>query len=202
MIIEYRQTLNFLDDDIKHNLHYIFSIYGVPDKIIEVGTFEGLTSCYISDVYCHVGPIKIWCIDPHEPSDDLSTNMSLIKENFLHNINLCKNKDIEYLCKKSWDGLLDLLNKGVCAQFVYIDGDHRSPYVLEDLVLAFNLLPIGGIILCDDINWVNSKNDKIPDSPSLAPRLAIENFMQCNWHRIRLIDLPRGHQTAFQKINN
>lgn len=197
----YKQTLNFIDDDIKHNLHYIFSVHGVPNKIIEVGTFEGLTSCYISDVYGHLGTIKIWCIDPHALSDDLSTDMQTIKQNFLHNISVCANKNIKYMCKSSFDGLLELLNEKITAQFIYIDGDHRSSYVLEDLVLAFNLLPVGGIILCDDTNWVNSKNDQIPDSPSLAPRMAIENFIQCNWHRIRLIDLPRGHQAAFQKIN-
>lgn len=126
--------------------------------------------------------------------------MDLIKENFLYNINICQNKNIEYVPKKSFDGLLELINKNISAEFIYVDGDHRSSYVLEDLVLAFNIIPIGGIILCDDLNWVNSKNNNIPDSPSLAPRMAIENFLQCNWHRIRLIDLPRGHQVAFEKI--
>lgn len=199
---KYKQTLNFIDQDIKVNIHHIFSMFGVPHKIIEIGTFEGLTACYITDSYGHINPIKIWCVDPHLPSDDLSQNMNQIKDNFLHNVKQCENNHIEYINQKSWDGLLKLINEGVSAQFIYVDGDHRSPYVLEDMVLAWNLLAPGGVILCDDLNWVNSKDGRIPESPSLAPRLAIESFIQCNWHRIRLIDLPRGHQAAFQKLDN
>lgn len=198
----YKSTFNFIYDDINNNIHYIFKNYGVPTSIIEIGTFEGLTSCYISDVYGHNRSIKIFCIDPHSTSEDLSQDMSVIKENFLYNINLCSNKNIEYISKPSFHGLLDLINKNITAQFIYVDGDHRSAFVLEDLVLAFNLLPIGGVILCDDINWVNSKNNSIDESPSNAPRMAIENFIQCNWNRIKLINLPHGNQTAFEKIKN
>ena len=196
----YKQTLNFIDEDIRYNIHHIFSIIGVPTKMIEIGTFEGLTSCHITDNYRYINPIKIWCIDPHVLSNDLSESMNEIKNNFLHNINECENNLIEYVNEESWNGLLKLINKEVQVQFIYVDGDHRSPFVLEDLVLAWRLLAPGGVILCDDINWVNSKDGKNPESPSLAPRLAVESFIQCNWHRIRLIDLPRGHQAAFQKI--
>lgn len=199
--MKYKQTLNFIDTKVQENLNEIFSKNGVPNTIIEVGSFEGITSCYISDVYGHVTDIKIYCIDPHH-SNDLDLDMSIIKENFLYNISICKNKNILHIPKKSFDGLLDCIFNKIVAEFIYIDGDHRSSTVLEDLVLAFNIIPVGGILLCDDVNWFNSKKEHYRDSPNFSPRMAIEQFIQSNWHRIEIINLPNNYQVALRKIKN
>lgn len=200
----YTYTWSFTDSIAKNNIHYIFGNFGVPTSMIEVGTFEGGTTFYISDKYSEFVPkMQIYCIDPHDVSDDLADDLNQVKQRFLNNLNFCPNKNIEYISKPSSQGLIDLINQGVRSQFIYVDGDHKGSTVLTDLVLSFMLLEVGGVILCDDTNWKHPKDSNIPDSPSMTPRMAVENFIQCNWHRLEVLDLPNGgSQTAFKKISD
>jgi cephalosporin hydroxylase len=197
----YQYSWSFTDSIAKNNIHYIFGKFGIPNLIVEVGTFEGGTTFYISDTYSSfVSKMKIYCIDPHSTSDDLSDDLNEVKQRFLHNLSVCANKNIEYISKPSVPGLIDLINQNVRAQFIYVDGDHKGSTVLSDLVLAFHMLEVGGVILCDDTNWKHPADSDIPDSPSMTPRMAVENFIQCNWHRLTVLDLPNGgNQTAFVK---
>jgi predicted O-methyltransferase YrrM len=182
------------------NVNSIFKSFGVPNSIIEIGTYEGRTTWFITDSYSNLLPkMDIYCIDPHDTSYDLTTDLKVVKENFLHNLSVCKNKNIHYINKTSDDGLLELISKNVKAQFIFVDGDHRGSTVLSDLVLAFKLLEVGGIILCDDVNWRHPETSSIMDSPNMSPRMAVENFIQVNWHRVRVINLPHPGQTAFIK---
>lgn len=43
--------------------------------------------------------------------------------------------------------------------FIYIDGNHNAPHPLEDAVLAFPLLKVGGILAFDDYTWNHVTND-------------------------------------------
>lgn len=200
---DYQYSWSFTDTIAKNNINYIFGKFGVPSTIIEIGTFEGGTTFHISDSYSRfVETMQIYCIDPHDTSDDLSDDLNQVHQRFVHNLGVCNNKNIEYIRKYSMDGLIDLVNRKVTAQFIYVDGDHKGSTVLSDLVLAFHLLEVGGVILCDDTNWKHPADSNIPDSPSMTPRMAVENFIQCNWHRLNVLDLPNGgSQTAFVKTS-
>ena len=37
-------------------------------------------------------------------------------------------------------------------------------------------------------------------SAQMSPRMAVEMFMQCNWHKVEILNLPDGSQTAFRKV--
>ena len=200
----YQYSWSFTDDIAKDNINYIFGRFGIPNLWVEIGTFEGGTAFHISDTFSHyVKKMQIYCIDPHSTSDDLKQNLQDVQARFLHNLGVCKNKNIVYIQKPSAEGLIELINQNVYPQFVYVDGDHKGSTVLTDLVLAFHMLEPGGVILCDDTNWKHPADSGIPDSPSMTPRMAVENFIQCNWHRLTVLDLPRGgSQTAFVKIKH
>ena len=195
---------SFTDDIAKSNIDYIFKTFGVPPTMVEVGTFEGGTTFHISDTYSRFVPeMKIYCIDPHSVSDDISEDLAAVQQRFLYNLSVCDNKNIEYKQKPSSQGLLELINSGIEPQFIYIDGDHKGSTVLTDLVLSFMLLPVGGVILCDDTNWKHPRDSGIPDSPSMTPRMAVESFIQVNWHRLDVLNIPRGgNQTAFVKTHD
>jgi predicted O-methyltransferase YrrM len=88
---------------------------------------------------------------------------------------------------------MDLYNRGVKADLIYIDGDHRASSVMEDLVLAFKLLKPGGVMLCDDVNgW---RSDRLQDTP----KLAVDSFTQCYWDQINILRMPVAYQLAFKK---
>jgi predicted O-methyltransferase YrrM len=103
----------------------------------------------------------------------------------------------EVLHGDSFSGLSTLIARGARPDLVYIDGSHEAPDVLADLVLAFRLLPPGGVILCDDYLW--SREPAAQADILGCPKLAIDAFT--NIHRRRIEILPWGYhwQLAFRK---
>lgn len=82
---------------------------------------------------------------------------------------------------------------------IYIDGDHRASQVLIDIVLSWQLLNIGGMILCDDSTDWKYEDEKGYAPAQMSPRMAIESFINCNWDKIKVIRMPNASQTAFIK---
>ena len=200
--MSYTFTIDFNNDKgTYNNISNIINKFGIPNTIIELGVFEGRTTLWMSDVLSQHNPnLKIYAIDPHEISHDLVQDIKGVKETFLDNLQQNEASNIEYINKPSTQGLLDLINQGVKAEFIYIDGDHRASTVLSDLVLAYELLVPGGVILCDDATdwqYVDEHGNK---AAQLCPRMAIEAFIQCNWHNIKPLQLPYNCQTGFVKL--
>jgi predicted O-methyltransferase YrrM len=185
----------------KTNIDFLMSLFGLPSSIIEVGCFEGNTTLWMSDNITPLNPnLKIYSIDPHKGSIDMLEDGEEIHNRFVSNLELNTHKNIEYIRKDSDVGLIELYNRNVKAELIYIDGDHRSDTVLSDLVLSFKLLHTGGVILCDDTgDWQYEDKNKTK-AVQMSPRLAVEMFIACNWQNIRPIVLPNAGQTAIQKI--
>ena len=75
---------------------------------------------------------------------------------------------------------------------VYIDGSHKSWHVLEDAVLSFPLLKVGGVMLFDDYQG--------GDILSLEyPHQAINVFLKIHSDSIEVVH--RDYQLAIRKIN-
>lgn len=182
-----------IDDIIKKN--------GVPNTIVEVGVYEGHTTFTMSDAYTQYNPnLKIYAIDPHVGSVEIQEDPEYINGNFMYNMSVCKQQNVEFIRKHSEDALIDLINQGVRPEFIYIDGDHHAHTVLTDLTLCFKMLIKGGIILCDDATDWKYIDKNGTASVQMSPRLAVETFIACNWHRLEIVKLPNMGQTAFRKI--
>jgi len=65
---------------------------------------------------------------------------------------------------------------------IYIDGNHEPEYVLEDAVLSFRKLKIGGYLIFDDYNF-EGENGRGPNGTTLG----IEGFMKSYHTRIEHI---------------
>jgi predicted O-methyltransferase YrrM len=201
-MIEYKFSVDFSSDGcVYENLVHIVNRFGIPTRMLEIGTYEGLTSFWFSDMIRDTGrSIEIHVIDPHVGSNDL-TDVSFIdiKQNFLHNLSVHKG-NVNYIQKYSTEGLLDLISKNMKFNLIYIDGDHRASQVLTDLVLSWQLIDVGGLILCDDCtDWMFEDSNGFA-APHMSPRMAVESFLQCNWNKIKIVKLPNSSQTAFLKI--
>jgi len=187
----------------QRSLQSLVGLYGAPRTVVEIGCFEGYTTFNLTTQMAKTNPAyQHYAIDPHAGSADLPEDVvdeagELFRSN-LEVFEYCNN--VEYVRDTSWNALLKLLHRGVKADLIYIDGDHRAETVLKDLVLSFELLEVGGVILCDDsVSWKyqdENKNCNLQDSP----KLAVDNFIQCNWNRLEVLTLNNGYQTAFRRI--
>jgi hypothetical protein len=46
----------------------------------------------------------------------------------------------------------------------------------------------------DAVSW--RYGSSIQDSP----KIAIDSFIQCNWNRLKVLEMPNGYQTAIKRI--
>lgn len=201
MVNNYISTIDMGRERTKSNLSFLFQKYGIPNTMIEIGCFEGITTCWVADTAVITNDnFKIYAIDPHTTlNNNQSFEFETIKRTFEYNISKSAG-NIIYINKQSYQALVELIHKEEKAELIFVDGDHTSAAVLEDMVLSWRLLPVGGVMLCDDsIGW--KLIDKYGSAPvQLSPRMGIEMFIQANWHKLELIHLPDSFQTAFVKL--
>jgi len=190
---------DYLEGSIRHILEKI----PPPKTVIEIGVFEGYFTFNMTQMIAPKNKDYVhYAIDPYSgPSDALTKERIFEAEKeFVSYLNDFPYKNnIKFMKKRSWDGLMELHQKGVRADFIYVDGDHKAAEVLEDMVLGFNLLNTGGAMLCDDsVSWCHTESNG--QKPlHYSPRLAVDSFIQCNWGKIDVCILPNGYQSAFIK---
>ena len=182
-------------DHIKSSFQRILQENIVPKVTIEIGVFEGDSTFNIVNYLIQENPTyKHYAIDPFSQSENLKQEVvDEAKAQFKSN--MVEYPQVELIEKNSLDGLLELYNRNVKADFIYVDGSHFAKDVLSDAVLGFELLNIGGVMLFDDaVSW--RYGSIIQDSP----KIAIDSFIQCNWNRLKILEMPNGYQTAIERI--
>lgn len=190
-------------DYAEKNIISIVERIGFPKTTIELGVFQGHTTFGMTEFcYEHDKEYTHYAIDSFITSPDL--NEDIIKESFdkfTRYLDSFKySSRIVFMKMDSNKALLELINKGISADFVYIDANHTSKNVLEDLVLSWQILNKGGVILCDDSggSWMHKDINNFK-ATNMSPRLAVENFIQCFWNEIEILDLQSNWQTAIRK---
>ena len=182
-------------DHTKSSFQRILQENIVPKVTIEIGVFEGETTFNMVHYLIQKNPTyKHYAIDPFSQSENLKQDV-VDKAKAQFKSNMVEFPQVELIEKNSLDGLLELHNRNVKADFIYVDGSHFAKDVLSDAVLGFELLNIGGVMLFDDaVSW--RYGSSIQDSP----KIAIDSFIQCNWNRLEILEMPNGYQTAIKRI--
>lgn len=169
-------NFNWFDGQIGLFNHFLNDLKGKPNlKFLEVGSFEGKSTCWMLDNILTSVDSTIDCIDTWEGGFEHSEiSMPDIYKNFLSNI---ETNPGQVVIKKgvSFNVLLQMLATGEYNErydFIYIDGGHTVKDVLPDLILSFKMLKPGGIMAMDDYTWGSTEFtlDK-------RPQLAIDAFL-------------------------
>lgn len=181
-------------DFTKQTLMGLFNDGFFPKTVIEIGVFEGDTTCNMVGILGEkYEDYKHYAIDPFFATENLTSEVVGNAKEFFYN-NISGLKQVEVIEKTSFNGLLELHNRGVKADFIYVDGSHFAKDVLIDAALGFELLNVGGIMLFDDaVSW--RYGDQIQDSP----KIAVDAFVHCNWNRLEVLCVPNGWQVAVKK---
>ena len=183
------------------NFEYIISKFGYPNAVVEIGCYYGKTTSQLVNMIAPRNPnLTYFAIDPFDTSIDVDEDLEEVYQIFINNLNTFSfKKNIILHREKSFDALVKLREKKITPQLIYIDGDHTAGTVLSDIVLSFDILEPGGVIVCDDsVTWKYKGKNGIED-PQMSPRMAVETFLMCNWSKIEILLLPNGCQTAFIK---
>jgi hypothetical protein len=180
-------------DHTQTSLMRIFQEVGIPSVVIELGCFEGDTTFNVARFLQSQKEYAYFAVDPFQASENLRQEVvDEAKTQFIQNA--LEYPRVELLEKPSFQALLELHAREVKADLIYVDGSHFAKDVLADAVLGFELLKVGGVMLFDDaMSW--RYGEAIQDSP----KVAVDNFIQCNWDRLKVLEMPNGYQVAIQR---
>jgi hypothetical protein len=180
-----------------------------PARILEVGSYEGASTCYLIDTLSPKHSLDLHCIDTWEGGVEHTTgpgvvDMTAVEARFQHNVKLAESKAPNPINLNFYKGYSDremarLLSsgKGSYFDFIYIDGSHQAPDVLCDALLAFRLLRVGGFIAFDDYLWSEQLSTGV--DPVRCPKPAIDAFTNIYCRKVRIISAPL-YQLYVQKI--
>jgi len=123
------------------------------NHILEIGSFEGMSSVYFADNFIDDPKSRLTCVDPFLNITDndhagLLHNKN-VELNFDHNMSICKNADKVFICKTTSDSFFEKA-KDHKYNFVYIDGCHEPDVIRRDMKNAFSVLSQNGIMWMDD----------------------------------------------------
>jgi len=169
-----------------------------PAKILEIGSFEGASACYLIETLGKNQPIEVHCIDNWEGGEEHRANgidMPAVEQRFHRNtkaaVAAARNPVNLVVHKGSSDRALARLlldGKRSFFDFIFVDGSHLAPDVLYDCTVAFKLLKVGGVMVFDDYIWrerMNMANDILR-----CPKPAIDAFVNIHFNKLQFLTVP------------
>jgi len=154
-------------------------------KVLEIGSYEGQSACWLIDKLAARHPLEIHCVDRWDSIGAYSAglnpkpgDMDEVEQRFNHNLDKAilsapHPVTVGIHRGESWREMMHLivqLGAGYF-DFIYIDGSHLAFDVLTDAVLAFKLLRPGGFMCFDDYIWGDGSNFLA------SPKLGIDGFV-------------------------
>lgn len=137
-----------------------------PYKILEIGCFEGISSCFFSDTLLNHEDSELHCVDPFISTDSLTAKQlgittqcidSETKQTFQQNISKSKWFSKIKFFNDTSHNFMKHDNK-VMYDLIYIDGCHEPEYLEHDVTECFKILNDDGIMWMDDYMG-NTTND-------------------------------------------
>ena len=204
---EFKFSNNWFNVNSKKNWQFLLPALK-PKKVLEVGSFEGQSACYIIKNNSWFDHIELHCIDTWEGGIENKkhrVDMKSVEKRFDENISIAQRFALKPSVVKKYKNdsfiqLTELVSNGFLNyfDFIYIDGSHQAPDVLTDAILCFNLLKVGGVMGFDDYSWT----EKLPygNDPIRCPKISIDAFTTIFTRKISIINTS-NRQMYVQKVN-
>jgi predicted O-methyltransferase YrrM len=170
-------------------------------RILEIGVFEGRSTCWLLQNHCRTKESKITVIDTFSGGvEHQKMDLKGLRAVFEANIGCVKSQaEVEILQGDSLNELARLVYAGTEGyDFISVDASHQAPDVLADCVLAFKLLRRGGVMALDDYLWSSEAHGL--EDPLNSPKIAIDSFTNIFRRKIRIIPNLPLYQLYLQKI--
>lgn len=169
-----------------------------PSCILEIGSYEGRSACFVVDHCASARRIELHCVDTwaggidHDPATmgdverRFDANIARAIAAAAHPVDYHKHRAPSHLA------LAGLVAAGRSGAFdlVYIDGSHQAPDVLSDAVLGFRLAKRGGLIIFDDYLWTMEGQGR-QDAYNM-PKPAIDAFVNIFQRKLTVLNAPLG----------
>lgn len=169
---KYIFTNTWFEANIPNFQKYLGKLASTEVHILEIGSHEGRSACWLLDNIMEHKNSTLTCIDPYLTSDSTSPVTDKTYDLFKSNINKSKHpsKCTHYHAVSS-AVLPPLLVSKKRYDMIYIDGSHVALDVLYDAVNCWHLLKTDGLLWFDDYGSDN------PSARWHCPQVAIDGFL-------------------------
>ena len=194
-----REKYTFSNDWFDYNIElwntYFSELRKQENQILEIGSFEGASTTWLLDELANTPGSTVTAVDTfgsHDQGDNSGPISELelrFQENVQKSANFAKLRVRKGLSRRVLRSMSNDFEEYF--NFIYVDGSHRARDVLDDAVLGWPMLKIGGFMVFDDYRWHKYKGDY--DNP----KLAIDSFMGCYATEIDVVH--RDYQVILRK---
>ena len=172
---KYEFTTDWFSSHIPVWRKYLQKLANIPKvKVLEIGSWEGMSACWLLDNILTDDQARITCIDTFVGGMEHKSNVSItsLEKRFDNNI---KSTGSGHKVKKMVGTSQDLLPKliGEYYDFIYIDASHKAPDVLLDALLCWQMLKVGSLIIFDDYKWKGYPELILNPQPGIDAFLAL-----------------------------
>lgn len=191
----YQFTNEWFDNAARHVWDQFIVQIG-PARILEIGSYEGASTCYLINKLGPLKELEIHCVDTWDGGvEHGGIDMGAVEGRFRHNTGLaCRGvpNAVDLQVHKGCSDIVlpRLLTQGRAGyfDFIYVDGSHQAADVLCDAVLAFRLLRVEGLMAFDDYLW----SEALPGGvdPLRCPKPAIDAFTNLYARKLRILPAP------------
>jgi tetratricopeptide (TPR) repeat protein len=172
---KYEFTFDWFSLNIRHWEKHLNHLIGLPDlQILEIGSFQGLSTCWLLDNILTHPSAHLTCIDV-EFQPEFDRNIRKVG-NAVSKILKLTGKSENILEKLSLDSY----------DLIYIDGCHQTDTVFNDAVNSIRLVKNNGILIFDDYDWPSAKK-------------GIQAFLELYDQSLDI--LHQEHQIIFKKVS-
>ncbi len=180
------KSYQFTQDWFTHNIpvwkRHLQQFTGIPDfQVVEIGSFQGMSACWLLDKILTHPTAKITCIDLYFQQDFKG--------------NIAKTGVAEQVIELegySQDLLVNLISEYY--DIAYVDGCHKPTSALQDAILSWRLVKVGGLMIFDDYEFT------FPDSPEQDTKIGIDVFLEMFGSQLEVVH--KGYQLIVKKTGN
>ena len=200
--IEYKGMYNWTNDlpegskniFLKMIEYFNINHIDMETKILEIGTYTGISLINIIKLIPNSIGYGLDKWQSYEENELLTQIDNLqVEKSFYNNIhNEGLSNRIFGIKSTSTDKLIEFIKNKVQFNFIYIDGSHLLLDCYTDLVMSWNILEKGGIIVID--NYLYKKDENILNSPFEA----VNHFLKVFKEQHKLLNI--GYRIFLEKI--
>lgn len=150
-----------------------------PVQALEVGSFEGMSACWLLDRVLLNPEARLTCIEP-EIRPTLRDNLDRTG----------RAPQVTLLSQLSWEALAQLPVDHY--DLAYIDGCHAPWVAFRDAVMTWPLVKVGGLVVIDDYRYVGLPED--------CPQFGVDLFMLLFTHCFEVVF--SGYQLFLRKVRD
>jgi len=187
-----------LKTELKHWDKHLSKLYDKRNFCLDIGSYTGKSTCWMLNNLCSNPYSKVYSIDRWKACDNCSEYKEYtdkIEKEFDKNVEETgrQNQNVK-MNLNSNKAIIKLKNTGIIIfDFIFIDASHEPNDILSNAILSWEILNENGILIFDDYEWDNKKNEEF------KPKYAIDTFMSL--YNLQLEVLHVGYHYIVKKIN-